>query len=403
MAVLLRCPPQYHNTVGTVSKWQCALLEWAFFCVCQSHAPANTTVKSNESELMGPVVMDGGQAVKYSAASDCNRAAAQSRLLETIYEDPKESTDGRAQFTSVRRYKRFIDFTAGPTASKKWKRSQKARKLANVRLVHALEAQAHYPPDRSDDVCSSLRPVRKTRVRAPSSPEDKLISQSNAQTSPRRYCSSAAAGFVCAAGGNDSRSLSWHANSHVAPGGFSLPDTFVVSSADLVVEEAATVELPLEWVSSSRDAGVKEQVRSSVEELLSAVVSNPWDYRLPCPEVKEENWSTLCYSGSDTAQAVSCSSDALGKASMGEPVDERAVHSTGVHVDGGHNERVLPAWATACKDEDVSDTVVELIAVIEATHSICDRVVQESSFYSGQNNRSSVPSSTAQVGTRHFS
>lgn len=351
---------------------------------------------------MGPVVMDG-QAVKYSAASDCNKAAAQSRLLETIYEDPKESTDGRAQFTSVRRYKRFIDFTAGPTASKKWKRSQKARKLANVRLVHALEAQVHYPPDRSDEMCSSLRPVRKTRVRAPSFPEDRLISQSNAQTNPRRHCSSAAAGFVCAAGGNDSR---WHANSHVAPGGFSLPDTFVVSSVDLVVEEAATVELPLEWVGSSRqqasgvDADVQEQVvRSSVEELLGAVVSNPWDYRLPCPEVKAENWSALCYNGSDPAQADHCSSDALGKASMGEPVDERAVLSTGFHVDGGHNERVLPACATACKEEDVSDTVVELIAVIEATHSICDRVVQESNFYSGQNNHSSVSSSTAQAGT----
>lgn len=373
--------------------------------VCRSHASTNTTVKSNENELMGPVVMDG-QAVKHSASSDFNRAAAQCRLLETIYEDPKESTDGRSQFTSVRRYKRFIDFTAGPTASKKWKRSQKARKLANVRLVHALGAQAQYSSDQSDDVCASLRPVRKTRVRAPSTAESKLTSQPNARTNPRSYCSTATADFVCTGGGNYSRSHRWHSNSHVptpacSRGGFTLPDIFVVSRVDLVVEEAATVELPLEWVSSSKeqasgvDADVKAQVHSSVKDLLTAVVGTPWDYRLPCPEVKAENWSALCCNGSDPAQAVHCTSDALCKVSMREPVDERAVHATGFQVDGGHSERGLPAWAAACEDVDVSDTVVELIAVIEATHSICDRVVQESSIYSGQNNRSCVPSHTA--------
>lgn len=353
------------------------------------------------------MVMDG-QAVKYSASSDCNRAAAQCRLLETIYEDPKESTDGRAQFTSVRRYKRFIDFTAGPTASKKWKRSQKARKLANVRLVHALGAQAHYS-DQSDDVGSTLRPVRRTRVRTLSSPENKVISKSNGQTNPRSYCSPAAAGFVCMVGGNDNRSHRWHAKPHVTPAcsrGFALPDTFVVSSTDLVVEEAATVELPLEWISSTKeqalevDASVTHQVRSSVEGLLTAVVSTPWGYRLPCPEVKAENWSALCYENSDPA--VLCTSDALCKASMEQPMDEREVHATGFQADGSLSRRGLPSWA-ACKDEDVSNTVVELIAVVEATHSICDHAVQESSIYSCQNNSSSAPSPTVEASTRNLS
>lgn len=388
--------------------WECSLLEWTFFCVCQSYALANVTVKNNENGLMGPVVMDG-QVVKYSASSDCNRAAAQCRLLETIYEDPKESTDGRAQFTSVRRYKRFIDFTAGPTASKKWKRSQKARKLANVRLVHALGSQAHYSSDQSDDVGSTLRPVRKTRVRALSSPEYKPVSQSGGQTNSRSYRSPAAAGFVCMVGGNDSRSHRWHAKPHVAPAcsrDFALPDTFVVSSTDLVVEEAATVELPLEWISSSKeqalevDASVTDQVRSSVEDLLTAVVSTPWDYRLPCPEVKAQKWSALCYESRDPA--VHCTSDALCRASMGQPVDEREVHATGFQADGSHSRRGRPDWA-ACKREDGSDTVVELIAVIEATHSICDDVVQESSVHSCQNNSSSVPSPTVESSTRNLS
>ncbi|XP_037520419.1 uncharacterized protein LOC119397054 [Rhipicephalus sanguineus] len=332
-----------------------------------------------------------GQDDEYYASYDSYRMTPQCKLLETIYENPKLSTNGRKQFTSIRKYKRFIDFTVGPTATKKWKRSQKARKLASSRLVHAFGTSNHY-----DDPQHSLRPVRNARARTPPSYENRSISQecSEVRTRPLgvfKTAVAAASGRVCETDDESARH-ECHDEPRVVPvctGTFELPETFVVSSTDLIVEEAATVELPLDCRNKKEDTlGIDFNMDCRVHEYDENVSSGEstitsWCYALPCPET-EEDQVTVCYSGGDTPQAFDCRNGGFCEKSPGETLDE-TVPSKGFYTVC--DRRPLHAWA-ACQEDDVSNTVMELVAVVETAHSLCDSVVKSSGACGHQNSES---------------
>lgn len=326
-----------------------------------------------------------GQDDEYYASYDSYRMAPQCKLLETIYENPKLRTDGLKQFTSVRKYKRFIDFTAGPTATKKWKRSQKARKLASSRLVHAFRASDH-----CDDLQHSLRSVRNARARMPPPYENRISKESSeSRTGPQDRCKTAAASARVCETNNGSASHGWPNESHVVPvcaGNSELPETFVVSSTDLIVEEAATVELPLDCRNGKEETlGIDDNVECRVHEYdenLAAGASTtiPWCYTLPCTQTTE-NQAAFCYNSGDRSQVIDCRNGGSCEKSPGEPFN-KTVPSEGFYTIC--DRRPLHSWA-ACHDHDVSDTVVELVAVIETTHSLCDSVVKNSSACANQN------------------
>nr|XP_050051454.1 uncharacterized protein LOC126547604 [Dermacentor andersoni] len=325
-----------------------------------------------------------GQDDEYYTSYDSYRMAPQCKLLETIYENPKLRTDGLKQFTSVRKYKRFIDFTAGPTATKKWKRSQKARKLASSRLLHAFGAS-----DNCDDLQHSLRSVRNARARMPPSYENRISQQSSESRTGLHGCYKSATVYGrVRETKNGSASHEWQNESHVVPvcaGNFELPETFVVSSTDLIVEEAATVELPLDCRNKKEETlGFYDNMECREHECdenhTGASNSIPWCYALPCTQTKE-NQAAFCYNSGDRSQVIDCRSGGLCQNSPGEPFN-KALPSEGFYAIC--DRRPLHSWA-ACQDDDVSDTVVELVAVIETTHSLCDSVVKDSSASANQN------------------
>uniref|UniRef100_A0A224YIK3 Uncharacterized protein n=1 Tax=Rhipicephalus zambeziensis TaxID=60191 RepID=A0A224YIK3_9ACAR len=338
-----------------------------------------------------------GQDDEYYASYDSYRMTPQCKLLETIYENPKLSTNGRKQFTSIRKYKRFIDFTAGPTATKKWKRSQKARKLASSRLTHAFGASNH-----CDDPQHSLRPVRNARARIPPSYENRSVSQECSEARMRppnvfKTAVAAALGRVCETDDGSTR----NDEPHVVPaciGNFELPETFVVSSTDLIVEEAATVELPLDCRNKKEDTlgidfNMDYRVREYDENFSSGdSTSTPWCYALPCPETKEDQ-AVFCYSSGDPSRAVDCRNGGLWEKSPGETVDETVPSEGFCSVC---DRRPLHAWA-ACQEDDVSNTVLELVAVVEATHSLCDSVGKTSGACAHQNSKSCLLSQAVEA------
>lgn len=241
-----------------------------------------------------------------STTYDSCRVAPQSKLLETIYEYPKQNTDGKRQFTSVRKYKRFIDFATGPTASKKWKRSQKARKLASSRLVHAVAAHLHSSSDQCDDLPVSRRLARNTKVRVSSACTERPPLQEGSETQTKSQCCNEVANVfrVCDAD-NVYTIRKWDVVSRAVPvcNESELPEAFVVSSTDLVVEEAATVELPLDWMGSRKgEDNMDDQVPASVDNLacVASTSTPPWSHSLPCPQ---ENQATFCYSSSSSSSS----------------------------------------------------------------------------------------------------
>lgn len=258
----------------------------------------------------------------YYASWNSYRRRPQCKLLETIYEYPKLRMNGRKQFMSVRKYKRFIDFTAGPTASKTWKRSQKARKLASSRLKHAFGASNY-----GDGPLHSVRRVRNARARTPPLFENRSVSQecSEAWTRPPSFFKTAVAAALERVGETDDGSAR-NDEPHVGPaciGNFELPETFVVSNTDLIVEEAATIELPLDCRSEKEDTlGIDFNRDCSVREYDENVSSGdstitPWCCVLQCPETKEDQ-AMYCYSSGDPSRVVDCRNGAFCGKSQGE-------------------------------------------------------------------------------------
>lgn len=328
-----------------------------------------------------------GQDDEYYASYDSYRMAPQCKLLETIYEHPKLSTNGRKQFTSVRKYKRFIDFTAGPTATKKWKRSQKARKLASTRLVHAFQAS-----DPCDDPQHSLRPMRNVRARMPPLYESRSFSQgcSEPRTRPQGVFKAAvaASGRVCETGDGSARH-EWHEPRvvSVCTGNLELPETFVVSSTDLIVEEAATVELPPDCRNKEETLGIDFNTEYGVHECDKVTsegsTGTSWCYALPCSETKEDQ-AAFCYSSDDSSQLTDCRNSGLCEKSSVELFDKTVPSENFYTVC---ERRPLHAWA-ACQEDNVSNSLMELAAVVETRHCLCESVVRSSGACVHQNGKS---------------
>lgn len=172
------------------------------------------------------------------------------KLLETIYEAPKHSRDGTEQFTSIRKYKRFIDFTEAPSAAKKWKRTQKALRLASTRRVapDADPCEEHV----NGDTSGFSRPMRhstrhKQEVvhsvqnslvvsscrRRPSVPRRKASQQDEQvvhTNNLRSACQPELLGSSLASGFKRDTSV----------------QVIILENGDMTVEEGATVELPYE-------------------------------------------------------------------------------------------------------------------------------------------------------------
>lgn len=324
------------------------------------------------------------------------KPSSQCKLLETIFEDPKHGTDGREQLTSVRRYKRYIEFTTAPNASKKWKRSQKARKLAVYRLS-SLDQQCQQ--DVSGHVGESSHATRTTRRRSTGKTKPHGTKSCLDENSAAQNGETVSNHEVLNSSYSNRLFFTALNKLHAKPGSqknssphcqnVDSPETFVVSNSDLFVEEAATVELPLEWkgnearVMSSPDGAVDTDVRSSGENLVTTVVKANTDCSLgtPCQHSFVPSNSDLwCYNG-DEPQAVSCVDNNLDRTTASVELHEAkcsTMQSCKIPVNQGR--RRTPVWSAAQLEKCVSGTVTELIAIIETADNLCDSVVENCSI-----------------------
>lgn len=319
-----------------------------------------------------------------STPAGFGKASTQCKLLETIFEDPKHGADGRERLTSVRKYKRFIDFTVGPTASKKWKRSQKARKLAVCRQS-LFQHQGHPEVFECPQDAFTRLTQRKTRVRGPASVYQNGTDHALIAIDKRSACYNNMGGGACAAV-DSTHSLSQSElcsqagcnNGSFEPNSSSgLPDTLIVSSGDLFVEEAATVELPL-GCASNNGASIDVEVRSSIEDLLTAVVVSSHGCSLDYPSVR----------AGDVKHSRSCNGNAGGASPDGllevRPTAEPRRAQSRMRLSARRGPRKQASvWAPRHPvDRSVEGTMSELIAIIEATDNLCEGVVEDCSLSS---------------------
>ncbi|CAN7992993.1 unnamed protein product [Ixodes hexagonus] len=322
--------------------------------------------------------MDAGEhaAVALTPAG-FSKASTQCKLLETIFEDPKHGADGKERFTSVRKYKRFIDFTAGPTASKKWKRSQKARKLAVFRQSPSFQHQGHREAFECTQDISTKPTQRKTRTRTPTSTYHNGADYSSRDREQACYNGDTNGVYATADCMHTSSQSELGKQARCNNGSFQpdlssgLPDTFIVSSRDLFVEEAATVELPLECASNG-SASIDMEVRSSVEDLLAAVVGSDHSSASAYTSLRPD--SVKHFKPCDGKAGV-VSRD-LNKFNGAQPTAEPRRVQMRVPTRKGPRKRASVWGPGHPVDRSVEGTVSELIAIIEATDTLCENVVE---------------------------
>ncbi|XP_064457977.1 uncharacterized protein LOC135368538 isoform X2 [Ornithodoros turicata] len=202
-----------------------------------------------EPAAMEPTVTSGKQHV-------------QCKLLETIYEDPKCSKDGTEQFTSIRKYKRFIDFSEAPNNAKRWKRTQKAFKLASSRRSTAVAE----PSSEISDIAASSRPTRNcTRHRLPAASARIDLVSSGCRKRPSGAQTKLPPSSVAVCDTQQHRYLTEHT-------GGSQQDTslqiVVLENGDVPIEECATIEIPFDGLhgGGSRNGMLVAAVQSASEQ-----------------------------------------------------------------------------------------------------------------------------------------
>lgn len=277
----------------------------------------------------------------------------QCKLLETIYEDPKCTKDGKEQYTSVRKYKRFIDFNEAPNHAKRWKRTQKAFKLASSRRVTPVDE----PNGDISDTAASTRPTRNcTRHRIPNTTID-LVS-SNCR---KRKLSSSGIAVCDPAKPHHVTQQQPHQTTRQEAS----VQIVVLENGGVPIEECATVEVPAEGSQNGMVDGTvltNNCVESdrTIQTVEGTVSTGEW--LSPFQDSVED----------DVKKCMKCVLDTVVP-HFGEPecITENKMDSTSYMSQPRHIQQTEIATA-AQHESDIANVVSDLATVVETTHFLRD-------------------------------